>query len=315
MSEEFDIDAGVDEIAADMGWESTDESTDFIEENEEVTDEVQETETAEEVTEETQEVQAKAPPASWAKDKHEIWANLPPEAQDYYEQREKQMLDGLEQYKQGYQFASEIQRTIEPFQGMLEQFGVNPTEAIGNLFQWNQALQNGTLEQRQQAFIALGNNLGIIPQEGQPQIDPRTQELQARVARMEAQERQREQQAYQQNYQKVESEVAVFAADPKNEHFDTVADDVIAILKTGATLQDAYEKAVWANPVTRAIEQQKLVDARLKETMKKSTTAAQQAKRATSANVRPMQSAKAASDPVGSWEDTMAETLASLKAG
>jgi len=43
MSEEFDIDAGVDEIAADMGWESTDEATDFIDESEVETNELQET--------------------------------------------------------------------------------------------------------------------------------------------------------------------------------------------------------------------------------------------------------------------------------
>ena len=41
-----------------------------------------------------------------------------------------------------------------------------------------------------------------------------------------------------------------FALDTKaHPYFDEVADDIIALLKTGASLQEAYDKAVWANPV------------------------------------------------------------------
>lgn len=314
MSEDFDIDAGVDAIASDMGWGDSDTEQDYeeTEEVEAVHEQAEETETPEEVTEETPEVTAKAPPASWAKDKHEAWAKVPADAQEYIELREKQMLDGIEQYKQGHAYAAEIQRTLEPYRGMMEQFGVNETQAIQNLFGWNQQLTSGNLEQRQQAFIRLGNDLGLIPQEGKAQVDPRTQELQQRLDRIERQEQQRQQQIYQQNYSKVVSEVEQFSKE--NEHFEEVADDVLALLKTGMDLQTAYEKAVWANPITRAKEQAKLVESETKKLTEKKQAEAKAALKAKSGNVRSVNSTRQSSSvPTGSWEDTMAATLKAMR--
>ena len=41
-------------------------------------------------------VTTRPPPKSWSHDKHELWSKLPPDAQEYYEVREKQFpgLDG-----------------------------------------------------------------------------------------------------------------------------------------------------------------------------------------------------------------------------
>lgn len=52
----------------------------------------------------------------------------------------------------------------------------------------------------------------------------------------------------------ITKEVNAFAADPAHPFFDEVSDDIVAFLKTGASLAEAYEKAVWANPVTRQKE-------------------------------------------------------------
>src|SRR6185503_1710067 len=38
-------------------------------------------------------------PKSWAKDYHPYWEKIDPKAQEYIEKREKDFLDGLEQYK------------------------------------------------------------------------------------------------------------------------------------------------------------------------------------------------------------------------
>lgn len=312
MSEDFDIDAGVDAIASDMGWGDGDQNDDYQEAEETETQDELTEEAHEEAIEETPEVTAKAPPASWAKDKHEAWAKVPADAQEYIELREKQMLDGIEQYKQGHAYAAEIQRTLEPYRGMMEQFGVNETQAIQNLFGWNQQLTSGSIEQRQQAFIRLGNDLGLIPQEGKAQVDPRTQELQQRLDRIERQEQQRQQQIYQQNYSKVVNEVEQFSKE--NEHFEEVADDVLALLKTGMDLQTAYEKAVWANPITRAKEQAKLVESETKKLTEKKQAEAKAALKAKSGNVRSVNSTRQSSaPPTGSWEDTMQAALKAMR--
>ena len=53
------------------------------------------------------------------------------------------------------------------------------------------------------------------------------------------------------------NEINIFAADPAHPYFDDVANDITALLRGGGAkdLADAYDKAVWANPVTRAKEQ------------------------------------------------------------
>jgi len=310
MSEEveFDFDSSVDLIADEMGTDVNDD--DNVIENDNYLD-LDATEEVAEDAEEAPEVEAKAPPASWSKDQHENWGKVPKEAQDYIELREKQMLDGIEQYKAGNSYASEIQKAIEPFREMLNQHGVDEKTAIGNLLGWNKTLQSGTIEQRQNAFIALGNNLGIIPQEGQPQIDPRTQELQQRIDRIEQQENNRLQSIQKENYSRVAQEVEAFAAG--KEDFDLLGDDITLILKSGVDLETAYEKARWANPVTRAKALAESVAEQTKAINKKSNDAAKSALKAKSTNVRQTKTNHVPAEPVGSMEDTMSETLAAIK--
>ena len=313
MSEEFDIDAGVADIASDMGWESTDESTDEQQfEDNGVTDELQQeqkTEAAEEIAPPTRQA-----PASWAKEHREVWGQLPQQAQDYIELREKQMLDGIEQYKQGHAFSNEMQRAIEPFNDMLQQFGASPVQALQNSLEWNRALTSGGLEQRQQAFIKLGTDLGLIPQDGQPQVDQRTFELQQRLDRIERETQQRQQYEYQQNLSRVTNEVETFASDPANEHFDAVADDVIMLLQTGLDLKDAYDKAVWANPVTRAKEIAKATEAQNKQLEERKRAEAQAAKKAAGTNVKSARvNRQSEGVATGSWDDTMNEVMERIK--
>lgn len=313
MSEEqeFDIDAGVDSIASDMGWndesDNDDDDSGIVDEHTEEADD-----TDEESTEEDKpEVETKAPPASWSKEQHENWGKVPKEAQDYIELREKQMLDGIEQYKEANAYAGEIQKIVEPFRDMLDQYGVDEKTAIGNLFSWNKTLQTGTIEQRQQAFIALGNDLGIIPKEGQAPIDPNTQALQQRLDRIERQENQRTQSIQKENYNRVASEVEAFAKE--KDDFDLLGDDIALILKSGVDLPTAYEKARWANPVTRAKALAESVAEQTKVIAKKNTEAAKQALKSKSTNVRNVNTNKTPKEAIGTWGDTMQETLDRIK--
>jgi len=307
MSEEheFDIDAGVAEIAEGMGFGNSDD--DFNDdEGEEDGLQDQETETTEEVNETNETKQA---PSSWSKEQHDNWSKIPKEAQEYVELREKQMLDGIEQYKQGYQQAIEMHKVLEPFLDNIQRNGLNETEAVHNLFSYQLALTEGSAESRQNAFVQLGQSLGLIPVDGATQTDNRTRELQQRLERIERQEQQRAKQSQQQIFNRVEKEVSDFAADSKNEYFDEVADDVVMLLQSGLDLQAAYDRAVWANPITRAKELSKSTQ---QQTAKK-TEAARAAKRASSTNIRPLNTSKVSNQPTQSWDDTMNETLARLR--
>ena len=49
------------------------------------------------------------------------------------------------------------------------------------------------------------------------------------------------------------SEIEAFRANPANTHFESVKDDMAALLSAGqaTSLQDAYDKAVWMRPDIR----------------------------------------------------------------
>ena len=48
-----------------------------------------------------------------------------------------------------------------------------------------------------------------------------------------------------------EREVQAFASDPNHPYFNDVANDMVAFVQSGKSLQEAYDMAVWANPNTR----------------------------------------------------------------
>jgi len=295
---DFDLDAGVDSVAEGLGFNEDSEQN--IDDNEPLENEEQE-EGDLENEEQPLETQAKQPPASWSKEQHETWAKMPKEAQDYVELREKQMLDGIEQYKQGHQYAESLNQAFEPFRNIINEFGLPDEQIVYNLLSHHAALTQGSLEQRQQALLQIGMATGIIPQDGKqaPPVNPIEQDLKLRLERIEKMEKQRE-------LDKITETVAKFASDPKNEYFDELADDVTKFLKIGDDLQTAYDKAVWANPVTRAKEMAKTTVVTNDQTKK-----IEAAKRASSVNIKSAKTSNSSrtKTPTGSWEDTMREEL------
>ncbi|AZW14219.1 hypothetical protein CS344_20105 [Bordetella bronchiseptica] len=72
------------------------------------------------------------------------------------------------------------------------------------------------------------------------------------------------------------SEIEAFAAEPQNEHFAVVRGDMAQLLQSGiaTSLQDAYDKAVWARPDLR----KSLVDKERIEAEKRAIEQARKAK-------------------------------------
>lgn len=311
---DFDLDAGVADIASDMGF--TSDSDDIIEdEDSELLDNKEEDEAiAEEVKEPENTIELKPAPSSWAKDQHENWAKVPKEAQEYIELREKQMLDGIEQYKAGNQFGHEIAKVIEPYRDVLQRDGVNEAQAIKALFDHHRALTEGSLEQRQQALLHIGYMSGIIPREGQQSVDPLALQLQQRVQQIERQEQQRQQAAMQKEQESLAKMVDDFSKDPAHPYFEELSDDIVQLLSVGNDLKSAYEKAVWANPITRAKELSRAQAEQLKVVNDKATKEALSAKKAVSNNVRSANTKRSApSSSLGSWDDTMAEVMSAMR--
>lgn len=254
-----------------------------------------------------------SPPSSWAKDKHEFWGKMPREAQEYYVTREKQMLDGLEQYKGDAGFGKQLKEVFTPYKAFLSAQGIDEPKAVQYLMNAHYKLSSAPPSERQAYFNQLAKSYGLetpgATQESN--VDPHVKALQDEVFQLKSTFTQREQAQLSEHRAKTAKEVEAFAAE--NPYFDEVADDIVILLNGGATLKDAYEKAVWANPVTRAKELARVQTEAEKQFKEKVSKEAAAAKKATAANVRSRDTGKAPTAPKGTMEDTMRETLRKIQ--
>jgi len=257
-------------------------------------------------------------PKSWPKEMHEHWGKLDPKMQDYTELREKQMLDGLEQYKTDAQMAKQFQSVIQPFQPILQAQGLNAPQAVQYLLNAHQRLTQGAPESRQAAYDELGRSLGLgsrptAPAAEPSPVDPALQALQQQMAQIQSGLTAQQQKEYQAAQARTSQEVEAFASDPAHPHFNEIADDIVLLLKTGLSLQESYDKAMWANPLTREMNLQ----ARLtSETEKQKENARLQAlpkAKAARNNVRSIESRRTPTESLGSMEDTIKATLQDIK--
>jgi hypothetical protein len=314
-----DIDAGVSDIAEGLFDESPDTQNDDhdyddaapVAEKDEVTA----------APEQPEEPAAEAPvarsaPQSWAKDKHEVWSKMAPEAQDYYLAREKQMLDGLEQYKEHSSFGKQLRDVFTPYKALLQAQGVDEAKAAQYMLNAHYKLSSGSAQERATFLSSLAKSYNIdltgLPQQEQQQVDPTVKALQDKVGTLEQTLTQRQQEEQNQQRQKISATVDAFASDPKNIYFEECADDIAAFLRAGHTLEQAYDKAVYANPVTRAKEIARLQTESEKALREKSGKDVEAARKATAVNVRGRDTRRAPTEAKGTMDDTLNATLKSI---
>lgn len=258
-------------------------------------------------------------PRSWAKETHELWTKIPAEAQAQILHREKQMLEGLEGYKQDAGLGKSLREVISPYRPMIEAHGIDETKAVASLFNTHYRLTQGPLEQRQAAFKMLGEGLGLVAKTEGPTETPGERELRERLARLEGSLTEREQRAFNEHKAKVSNDVQAFASatgadgKPLHPHFDECAEDIVAFLQQGASLEDAYKKAVYANPVTREKQLAQFRTEQEAALRNKAKQEAEAAKKAASTNVRGRDTRKSPTEALGTMEDTMKATLADMR--
>ena len=104
-----------------------------------------------------------------------------------------------------------------------------------------------------------------------------------------------------------------FAADPAHEFFDEVSEQIVPLINSGYSLEDAYQNAIWLNPVTR----QKEIDRAAKEAeskaLEEAKKEAEKARKAKSANVRGRDTSRTPTEATGTMEDTLRETFREIQ--
>jgi hypothetical protein len=263
-------------------------------------------------------------PKSWKQELAPHWDKMPRELQDYVTNtREKDYLNGLEQYKAGHTAYSQIHEVMQPYMPRLTALGMQPAQAIQALMNADWALSQGTPEQKAAMLGQICQNYGIDPRTivagtaGDPNAAQPTAvelELRKKFDGMASNVNQFIQSQISEKRSVIDKEVATFAADPAHPHFDAVADHIVRLLNADKTLslQDAYDQAVWANPTTRA----KAIEALNKETAEKARkdreAAAQAAQKARLANVRGKPTDKTTGAPKVGWEEALPVTAEAI---
>lgn len=338
--EQEQIEGAVDSIATDLGLgsgeqEETTADAEVVEgeESEVAASETTET-TQTEKTEKTEEADAaataqtaRAAPKAWAKEKHEVWAKLDPAAQEYIEHREKQMLEGLSQYSDAAKVGKAWQDAVTPYMPLIKAQGIEAPQAVQYLFEAHKQLSAGTPEQKAAYLATIAKSYGIdiakaaagaSASSEEPQS---VKELRERTERLERERHQELRQRSEETTQRVASEVTAFAdakdekGNPKHPYFDECAEDIVAYVNAGHTLDKAYEKAVYANPVTRAKELARLKTEEDAALRAKARQEAEKARNASRTNVTSRDTRRTPTAPTAKrWEDTLPETLKEIKA-
>lgn len=239
------------------------------------------TETLDEAPEEKP---TRAAPNSWKAEMREKFAALSPDVQDYIESREKQMSAGLEKDRSDANMGRTMRDIMTPYQSMLKAQGVDEPKAVQTLLNAHYKLSNGSATEKSAYFAQLAKSYGIeqnaAPQ-AQENIDPAIRALQEELSGIRQNLSSSHQRAFDETKARMARDVEAFASAPEHPHFDDVAEDIVKMLSAGYDLDTAYEKAVWANPTTRAKEMNRLQT----ESRQKAKQEADTARKAKSVNV------------------------------
>lgn len=207
------------------------------------------------------------PPPGWSKESKEFFNTLPadhPLRKDIAK-REEEVSSGFKKYGDIAKRHEEIEQVLAPRRAEFQRFGItSDAQAINTLFAWEQAVRSNP----HQAIAQLAKSYGVdlstfaqapqaqgeneLPAQLRPVVDQFgnvVQRVDAVSQRLDQYERDRTQEAIQS-----------FAKDKP--HFERVRTLMGQIMAGGGatTLEDAYQKAIYADPETRSLIQKEEQD-------------------------------------------------------
>lgn len=264
----------------------------------------------------------KPAPQTWRPEAAQLWDQLPEKIQDEVLKREEDIFKGIEGYKQDAAMGKDLRNVLAPYADMYRQYNVDPRQHIGSLLGMHKMLLTGSPQDKQELVLGLAKQFGVeLGQQTIPDyIDPELDKVRQELATLR-----REQQAYfaqtqEAKISKATEEVEKFASDTKNAYFSELVNDIAELIEGSKrqgkqlSLPEAYEKAIWLNPSTRAKEQARLQTEALEKQKKESAERAAKAAKATAANIRTSSKAVSDTTPTGTMDDTLQETLQQIKA-
>lgn len=243
------------------------------------------------------------PPTSWSGEMKAKFAALPPDAQEYIAQRERDAHARITQLGQQAKAFEPLSKVLEQHQDLFASKGLTPDDGINRLLTVQRALDadpHATIQRLAQMY-------GVTLPTGEPGSEnPQVSFLQDRIAQLEGQIREtrekvvsREQREVETQRQTIVSAVDEFAkSKPDYDILEPYIEEAVRLIRMKEpnapvkdVLEQAYEKAVWLHPDTRAKRIAEEAEKRAGEAAKKAAEASKVAKLnvKTSASAKPGQ--------------------------
>lgn len=259
------------------------------------------------------------PPKTWTPAAAAKLASADPEVQKEVLKREEDMFRGLEMYKQDANLGKGFASMVQPYMPLLTHFKVDVGTLIPNLLEAHKTLSIGTPAEKVAYFRKLASDYQLDMAEVAAEIpyeDPEARRLRVENQRLQSENQRTRSEQEAHARQTAASVLDKFIADPKNIYFDAVGADVAKLLQSGvcSTLEEAYEKAVWTNPVTRAKEQARLTTEKAAKDRADAVARTEAARKASAANVRTSAKSAGGTAALGSIDDTITGTLKNIRA-
>lgn len=202
-------------------------------------------------------------PSSWKKDAAAAFDTLPTAVKEDILRRETDFHKGIEGFKARADFGKQVEQTLSPFAENFAKAGVDSMTAISEIMKTEDILRNAPPTVKLQKFLQLAQHYGIDLNQ---QVDPNVARYEAENHQLRQEQRELMRMNTSRESESLNSTIEDFANQPGHEHFESVRQHMGALMAGGqaATLQEAYDQAIYANPTTRTVllqqQQSKLQD-------------------------------------------------------
>lgn len=232
----------------------------------------------------------KGAPGSWSKTAQAHWDALPLEVKEAVLRRESEAGRFRSESGEKIKAYQELDKVLEPVGPLLSMQGLTKAQFVGNLVQAEAALRNPAT--KAQAFQYLAQSYGFDLNQLQPvqqqQVDPQYASLQQEIAQLKQERLSEVQQREQLVTREAETDIAKFAADPKNEFFEDVRPIMGQIIAAKLTddLGEAYRLACIKHPEVSQIIEARRQDEIQKQLSSRAQSQASAVKKVAATNVK-----------------------------
>lgn len=302
---DFDTQSALDEISQSLGFGSkesdTSDNTDTgVNDEQETTSTEPEGSTTNAANTQNEEKQGEQPaadataadiakaPVSWKPEVAAKFNTLEPDVQAEILRREQDIFKGIEQYKTAADYGKNVYQVLQPYQEEVARRGIDPMNYLRGVLEADKLITNADPAQKIEYFKQLAATYGVsIDTELFGNEDQTVQQLREEINQLKSNFTRQSEQAERAKLEQITAEVNAFAADPKNVHFNSIQNEIAGLISSGVckTLQEAYEKAVWANPITRQAELDRIQKDKEAASKKEQQKKLEEVKKRTSANV------------------------------